>query len=80
MKRRWIIVGMLGLLAGRAGAQTDPGKDVIGTVTATVYYATNGDPAAAGPRAKAVSAEVAERLAGGSLSVGARCSSVGCDR
>lgn len=62
MKRRRIIVGMLGLLASRAGAQTDPGKDVIGTVTATVYYATSGDPAVAGPRAKAVSAEVAERL------------------
>lgn len=62
MKRRWMILGMLALMAGRAVAQTDPGKDVIGTVTVTVYYATNGDPAAAGPRAKAVDAEVATRL------------------
>ncbi len=31
-------------------------------VTAVVYYATDGDPAAAGPRARAVSQEVADRL------------------
>jgi hypothetical protein len=42
--------------------QGDPGKDVIGMVTTVVYYATDGDPAAAGPRAKAVSEELAERL------------------
>ena len=63
MKRRLMLIsGLLALLAGAAGAQSDPGKDVIGTVTVTVYYATNGDPAAAGTRAKAVTAEVAGRL------------------
>lgn len=62
MKRRGWILGMLAVLAGPARAQTDPGKDVIGTVTVTVYYATNGDPAVAGPRAKAVGGEVAARL------------------
>jgi hypothetical protein len=62
MKRRLMISGLLALFAGRAGAQADPGKDVIGMVTVTVYYATNGDPAAAGARAKAVNADVATRL------------------
>jgi hypothetical protein len=62
MKRRLMIAGILAMVAGRASAQSDPGKDVIGMVTATVYYATNGDPAAAGARAKAVTAEVAARL------------------
>ncbi len=46
-----------------ANAQTDPGKDTIGVVTTTVYYGTDGDPEAAGPRAKPVSDEVSERLA-----------------
>jgi hypothetical protein len=53
---------MLALVAGRALAQGDPGKDVIGTVTVVVYYATNGEAAVAGERAKAVTEEVAERL------------------
>jgi len=33
------------------GAPEDPGKSVVGEVTVTVYYATDGDPAAAGPKA-----------------------------
>ncbi len=62
MKRRQWMAGLLGFLAGTAGAQTDPGKDVMGTVTVIVYHATNGDGAAAGERAKPVSEEVAQRL------------------
>ncbi len=62
MKRRRWMSGLLVLLAGPAMAQTDPGKDVIGTVTVTVYHATNGDPAAAGTRAKPVTVETAARL------------------
>jgi hypothetical protein len=62
MKRRRMILGLLALLAGPALGQTDPGKDVIGTVTVTVYYATNGDGAAAGERAKPVTEEVTQRL------------------
>jgi len=62
MKRRRMILGLLALSAGPAFAQTDPGKDVIGMVTVTVYYATNGDGAAAGERAKPVTEEVAQRL------------------
>ena len=57
-----IFLAILGC-AVAAQAQTDPGKDAIGTVTTVVYYATNGDPAAAGARAKAVTAETAQRLA-----------------
>jgi len=62
MKRR-LLFGLLALaLCVPARSQGDPGKDVIGMVTAVVYYATDGDPAAAGPRARAVSQEVADRL------------------
>ncbi|WP_035605744.1 hypothetical protein, partial [Haloferula sp. BvORR071] len=39
-----------------------PGKEVIGSVKVIVYQGTNGDPAAAGPRAKDASAEIAARL------------------
>ena len=62
MKRRQWMAGLLGMLAATAGAQTDPGKDVMGTVTVIVYHATNGDGAAAGERAKPVTEEVAQRL------------------
>jgi hypothetical protein len=63
MIRRFAIVLLLPIFARSAFAQTDSGKDVIGMVTVSVYHATNGDPGAAGPRAKEVSAAVAERLA-----------------
>jgi hypothetical protein len=62
MNRRRAITLMALLGTGVATGQTDPGKDVIGTVTVVVYYGTNGDPSAAGPRTKAVPAEVATRL------------------
>ena len=38
-----------------APAQDDPGKAKLGQVCVTVYYATNGDPAAAGANAALVS-------------------------
>lgn len=62
--KRWLTMLPAVLVSiATARAQTDPGKDVIGTVTTIVYHATNGDPAAAGARAKAVTAETAQRLA-----------------
>jgi hypothetical protein len=64
MNRRGLIALFLGASCGRSAAQADPGKDVIGLVTVTVYHGTNGDVAAAGKRAKSVDAEVAKRLAG----------------
>jgi len=63
MNRRQAISALALLGAGIASGQTDPGRDVIGTVTVVVYYGTNGDPAAAGPRTKEVAEEVTERLA-----------------
>ena len=50
-----VLGATLGLLpTGLPGAPEDPGKTVVGEVTVTVYYATDGDAAAAGPKAKAV--------------------------
>jgi hypothetical protein len=45
-----------------ASAQEDPGKEVIGQVRAKVYFATNGDPSLAGPKAKAVNEKTVNRL------------------
>lgn len=64
MKRRTAIALLLPFFCASALAQADPGKDEIGQVSVTVYHGTNGDPAAAGARAKPVSEEVAKRLAG----------------
>jgi hypothetical protein len=63
MNRRRCLIGLLCLLGPVTGsAQEDPGRARIGAVTVTVYHATNGDPEAAGKRAKSVTGEVAERL------------------
>lgn len=71
MKRRSLLTLLLPALALggsiSAAAETDrtaldPGKEVLGSVKVTVYQGTNGDAAAAGPRAKEVSAETAQRL------------------
>jgi len=73
MKRRSLLTFVLTLLAPvfcglvlaqnePATVQLDPGKEVLGSVKVTVYQGTNGDPAAAGPRGKEVSAETAQRL------------------
>ena len=43
-------------------APEDPGKSVLGEVTVTVYYATDGDPAAAGPKATVVGKALEKRL------------------
>ena len=64
MNRRDLIGLFLMAGCGLSAAQTDPGKDVIGMVTVTVYHATNGDAGAAGQRAKAASAEIVKRLSG----------------
>ena len=61
---------MLGLLVAlwvapqQGFSQKDPGKTPIGQVSITVYYATNGDPSAAGERAVAVTKAVETRLRG----------------
>jgi hypothetical protein len=48
--------------AGIAGAQEDPGKSVVGKVNVTVYFATDGDVAASGPKALALDPAVEKRL------------------
>ncbi len=45
------------ILLATAPAQDDPGKAKLGQVCVTVYYATNGDPAAGGAKAAKVSAK-----------------------
>jgi len=52
----WIPLLWLILFAA-APAQDDPGKAKLGQVCVTVYYATNGDPAAAGAKAAKVSSK-----------------------
>ena len=45
-----------------AGAQQDPGKQVVGKVKVEVYYATDGDPSAAGENAMAIGSDLERRL------------------
>lgn len=62
---RFLAMCLLPLMAGVVSAQQDdPGKSVAGRVLVTVYYATNGDPAAVGPRFKEVGKEVETALRG----------------
>lgn len=49
-------------MAGIAFGKEDAGKEKIGLVSVTVYYATNGDAKAAGEKTVAVPQETAERL------------------
>ena len=69
MKRRLLLALLASALCLPAASgeddsrHADPGKEVIGSVKVTVYLGTNGDPAAAGPRAKDASPEIATRLA-----------------
>jgi len=43
--------------------QTDPGRKKIGSLAVSVYYATNGDPAAAGERFPDIIPKVRKQLA-----------------
>ncbi len=53
---------VLSALSGTARAQEDPGKAKLGQLQVTVYFATDGDPQAAGERAEEVAESVRERL------------------
>lgn len=64
-RRNWLqtvfsmaIFGMASHLQG----QDDPGRANMGRVSVTVFYATDGDPKAAGPKAVAVSKETEAKL------------------
>jgi hypothetical protein len=63
MKRRaWLMVCLASVLGSPAFGVEDAGRASIGKVSVTVYYATNGDPMAAGAKALPVGDEVANRL------------------
>ncbi|MCW1924655.1 hypothetical protein OKA05_18970 [Luteolibacter arcticus] len=64
MNRRDLISLLWLAGCGLSAAQADPGKDVIGMVTVTVYQGTNGNASAAGQRAKAADPAIVKRLAG----------------
>lgn len=56
-RTRRIVSGLVALwsaLVLTGYSQDDPGKEPIGRVSVTVYYATNSDPAAAGEKAAKV--------------------------
>ena len=59
----WLaVILVVASLTGKTFAQDDPGKAKIGQVEVTVYFATNGDPEAAGERAEEVGTATRERL------------------
>lgn len=53
---------VVALGTGRLSGQEDPGRARVGILEVTVYYATNGDPKAAGERAQEISADTRKRL------------------
>ncbi len=57
-----ILVAFALVAGGRASAQEDPGRSKVGKLEVTVYFATNGDPAAAGERAQEISEATQTRL------------------
>lgn len=61
-RREWISTCVWLAAAPFAIGQDDPGRTRIAAVTVTVFHATDGDPGAAGTRAKSVPADVAARL------------------
>lgn len=58
----WLTLGVGTCLVAGAHAADDPGKTVLGKVRVRVIYATNGDPAAAGTKAKALDKATEKRL------------------
>lgn len=66
-RRSWISSGMLAVamvFSNLAFSLDDPGKENIGRVRVTVYFATDGDPKVAGTKTSAVSKETEKRLRG----------------
>jgi hypothetical protein len=63
MNRLFLLSQVLFLaLSGLVHAQDDPGKANMGRVNVTVYYATDGDPKAAGAKAAAVAKDTEKLL------------------
>ena len=66
MNRRNLMISavavVLAAVSNLAIAQDDPGKANMGRVCVTVYFATNGDPTAAGSKAAVVTKTTEKRL------------------
>ena len=63
--RQWIyacLAMVFSAIPSLVSAQDDPGRAVMGQVSVTVYYATNGEPAAAGKQAAVVPRETEKLL------------------
>jgi hypothetical protein len=56
------ICALMAFSASPSIAQSDPGREEVGKLEVTVYYATDGDPTAAGERAAEVSPETETKL------------------
>lgn len=61
-RRAWITGLFSAALVFSAAAVEDPGREKLGLVRVTVYFATDGDPKAAGAKAQQVEASVVERI------------------
>lgn len=59
-----IAAGVCAIFAVPARSQTDPGKAIIGQVSFTVYYATNGDTKLSGTKSSEVAKETENLLRG----------------
>jgi hypothetical protein len=58
------VISCILFFAATAFSQEDPGKAMMGRVSVTVYFATNGDPQAAGAKKAELSKETEMRLRG----------------
>lgn len=59
-----LIALILGTAGGGLSAQEDAGRTKVGALEVTVYFATNGDPKAAGENAQEVAEEILTKLRG----------------
>lgn len=58
------VLACMSFFTGSALSQEDPGKAMMGRVSVTVYFATNGDPQTAGAKKAELSKETETRLRG----------------
>lgn len=59
---RYSLVAFAVFLGGCAAAAEDAGRANVGKLEVTVYFATNGDPAAAGDRAQETAGQIRTRF------------------
>jgi hypothetical protein len=58
----WLALCFLMAAPFHASAEKDPGRSKVGTLSVTVFYATNGDPNAAGDKPVEVDPEMRKKL------------------